>query len=188
MFVKDLKPQDTRGRKIQDPYEHTVKHYEALLKRNNIDHNITIITLKQLFNEHATLDDRRKLSYLYEKFLADSNVAMAVNAYLGYKMMQDSRVALPVELDADNLQEEMDYALETVPLTYKIYENNGKTEHIRVGRHNMTAEKITDNIVDFLRRADIIVPGGTTNIMKVILKPSVYVSSAVELYHSVKGE
>lgn len=189
LFVKDLKPQDTgRGRKVQDPYEHTVKHYEALLKRNNIDHNITVITLKQLINDHATLEDRRKLSFMYERFLADAKVAMVVNAYLGSKMLQDARIALPIEFDAENLREEIDYALETVTMVYKIFENNGKTEHVRVGRHSMPTEHIVENILDFLRQADMIVPGGTANIMKIVLKPSVYVFSAVELYHSMKGE
>lgn len=179
-----MKAPETRGgRKILDPYEHTIKHYETLLKQKGIEPNFIIMTLKQLMNDYVTLDERRKLCFMYEKILVDSNIGLIVNTYLGYKMMLESRIALPVDLNAENLSHEIDTVLRTVTVFYRIYENRGRLHHLRIGRHsNMTSEQIAENIIDFLRQAYMIVPGGTANIQNITLKPSIYVSSAIELY------
>lgn len=171
------------GRKIHDPYEYTIKHYEALLKRNGVEHNIMIMTLKQLMNDYVTLDERRKLCFMYEKLLVDSNIALIVNSYFGHKIIQESRLAFPLDINAENLSNEINSVLRTVTILYRIYENRGRTHHVRIGRHNnMTSEQIAENIIDFLQRADMIIPGGTANIQNITLKPSIYVSSAIELY------
>lgn len=80
LFVKDLK----RGRRLD--FEPTIQHYESLLEKDGVakKYRITIISVSQLYNEYATFELRRKLSYLYDKLLVDSAVAAHVNIQFFY--------------------------------------------------------------------------------------------------------
>lgn len=173
IFVKDLK----RGRKLD--YEPTIKHYEALLKTKKVERNITIIPINQLYNEFATFELRRKLTYLYDRFLVDKAVATHVNGFLGHKLLTKGRSAIPVDLAADNLAEEIEGSLRKV--FYK-HVNNGITQSVQVGRHSQTDEQIGENIVELVNQLALLHPGGTQNVYKLHLKPNVNISVAVPIY------
>lgn len=176
MFVKDLK----RGRRLD--FEPTIQHYEQLLRDKNIKYKITIIPVNQLYNEYATFELRRKLSFLYDKFLVDRSVAAHVNGFLGSKMLRKGRIALPVDLSKDDLNDEIEKALRKV--FYK-HVQRGITQNIQVGKHSMSKELIAENIIDLLRQFGDIHPGGYKNVHKLHLRPQVNVSVSIPLYVSL---
>lgn len=177
MFVKDLK----RGRRPD--YEPTIQHYEKLLRTNKIKQNITVIPLSQLFNEFTTFELRRKLTFLYDKFLVESNIAASVNGFLGTKLLNKGRIAFPVEFN--NLVESLDIALRTV--TYK-HLQRGVTSSIPVGRHNMTNETIADNVIDVIGQVQDFHPGGYANVYKLLLRPQHNIPVIVPIYTAPVGK
>lgn len=176
LFVKDLK----RGRRLD--FEPTIQHYENLLREKNVtNYRITVIPVNQLYNEYATFELRRKLSYLYDKFLVDTPIAAHVNGFLGSKMLKKGRLAIPVNLSKENLSDEIDKAMRKV--FYK-HVNQGITQNIQVGKHSMPNDQIADNIIDLLRQFGDIHPGGYKNVHKLFLRPQANVSVVIPLYVS----
>lgn len=176
LFVKDLK----RGRRLD--FEPTIQHYENLLREKNVTkYRITVIPVNQLYNEYATFELRRKLSYLYDKFLVDSSIAAHVNGFLGSKMLKKGRLAFPVDLSKENLSAEIDKALRKV--FYK-HVNQGITQNVQVGRHSMPNDQIAENIIDLLRQFGNVHPGGYKNVHKLYLRPQANVSVVIPLYVS----
>lgn len=176
LFVKDLK----RGRRLD--FEPTIQHYENLLREKNVTkYRITVIPVNQLYNEYATFELRRKLSYLYDKFLVDSPIAAHVNGFLGSKMLKKGRLAIPVNLSKENLSDEIDKAMRKV--FYK-HVNQGITQNIQVGKHSMPNDQIAENIIDLLRQFGEIHPGGYKNVHKLFLRPQANVSVVIPLYVS----
>lgn len=176
LFVKDLK----RGRRLD--FEPTIQHYENLLREKNITkYRITIIPVNQLYNEYATFELRRKLSYLYDKFLVDASIAAHVNGFLGSKMLKKGRLAIPVNLSKEDLADEIDKAMRKV--FYK-HVNQGITQNIQVGKHSMPNDQIAENIIDLLRQFGDIHPGGYKNVHKLFLRPQANVSVVIPLYVS----
>lgn len=174
LFVKDLK----RGRRLD--FEPTIKHYETMLKQKKIDlSKITIIPLNQLYNDFATYELRRKLAYLYDRFLVDKEIATHVNGFLGHKLLSKCRSAIPIDLNAQNLPDEINTSLRKV--FYK-HVNNGITQNVLIGRHSMSNEHICENFIDLVKQLVNIHPGGTENIYKLYLKPNVNVSVSVPVY------
>lgn len=176
LFVKDLK----RGRRLD--FEPTIQHYENLLREKNIKNRITIIPINQLYNEYATFELRRKLPYLYDKFLVDSSVAAHVNGFLGSKMLKKGRLAYPINLSKDNLHDEIEKAL--CKVFYK-HINRGITQSVQVGKHSMSNEHIAENIIDLLHQFGDIHPGGYKNVHKLFLRPQANVSVAIPIYVSL---
>lgn len=176
LFVKDLK----RGRRLD--FEPTIEHYDNLFREKKVTkYRITVIPINQLYNEYATFELRRKLSYLYDKFLADSSIAAHVNGFLGSKMLKKGRLAVPVNLSKDNLADEIDKAMRKV--FYK-HVNQGITQNIQVGKHHMPNNQIADNIIDLLRQFGDVHPGGYKNVHKLFLRPQTNVSVVISLYAS----
>lgn len=176
LFVKDLK----RGRRLD--FEPTIQHYENLLREKNVTkYRITVIPVNQLYNEYATFELRRKLSYLYDKFLVDSPIAAHVNGFLGSKMLKKGRLAIPVNLSKDTLSDEIDKAMRKV--FYK-HVNQGITQNIQVGKHSMPNEQIAENVIDLLGQFGDIHPGGYKNVHKLFLRPQANVSVVIPLYVS----
>lgn len=174
LFVKDLK----RGRRLDS--EPTIQHYEQLLREKGVTKfRITVIPMNQLYNEYATFELRRKLSYLYDKFLADASIAAHVNGFLGTKMLQKGRLAMPVNLKKDDLNVEFDRALRQV--FYK-HANQGITQSIQIGKHHMTDDQIAENVIDLLSRIGDIHPGGYKNIYKLFLRPQTNVSVSIPIF------
>lgn len=176
LFVKDMK----RGRRLD--FEPTIQHYENLLREKNVTkYRITVIPVNQLYNEYATFELRRKLSYLYDKFLVDAPIAAHVNGFLGTKMLKKGRLAIPVNLSKENLSDEIDKAMRKV--FYK-HVNQGITQNIQVGKHTMPNEQIAENVIDLLRQFGDIHPGGYKNVHKLFLRPQANVSVVIPLYVS----
>lgn len=173
LFVKDLK----RGRRLD--FEPTIKHFEGMLRQKKVERNLTIIPLNQLYNDYATFELRRKLTYLYDRFLVDKEIATHVNGFLGHKLLSKCRSAIPINLAADNLNEEIDTSMRKV--FYK-HVNTGITQSVLVGRHSMSDEAISENIIDLVKQLAQIHPGSTENIYKLHLKPNVNVSVSVPIY------
>lgn len=176
LFVKDLK----RGRRLD--FEPTVQHYEQLLRDKGVTKfRITVIPINQLYNEFATFELRRKLSYLYDKFLADASIAAHVNGFLGTKLLKKGRLAIPVNLSKNDLNEEIGKALRKV--FYK-NANEGITQSIQIGRHHMTEEQIAENVIDLLQRIGEFHPGGYKNVHKMFLRPQTNVSVSIPIFAS----
>ncbi|KAG4078844.1 hypothetical protein HA402_007394 [Bradysia odoriphaga] len=173
LFVRDLK----RGRKLD--FEPTIKHYEQLLRSKKVTQPITIIPVNQLYNEFASFELRRKLTYLYDKFLVDKAVAAHVNGFLGNKIMLKGRSAIPIDIQSDNLPDEIETNLRKV--FYK-HINNGIVQMVQIGRHSMSTEQIAENIIELLKQLGTLHPGGSNNIYKLHLKPNVNISVAVPIY------
>lgn len=150
-----------------------------MLRTKKVDRNITVIPINQLYNDYSTFELRRKLTYLFDKFLVDKSVATHVNGFLGHKLLMKGRSAIPVDLNADNLVDEIETTLRKV--FYK-HINYGITQSVQVGRHSMSDEHIYENIAELVKQLAIIHPGGTKNIYKLHIKPNVNISVAVPLY------
>ncbi|KAJ6643507.1 Ribosomal L1 domain-containing protein [Pseudolycoriella hygida] len=178
LFVRDLK----RGRKMD--FEPTIKHYEQLLRSKKVTQPITIIPVNQLYNEYSSFELRRKLTYLYDKFLVDKAVATHVNGFLGNKIMMKGRSAIPIDLESENLPDEIDTNLRKV--FYK-HINNGIVQMVQVGRHSMSDEQIAENIIELLKQLGALHPGGSNNIFKLHLKPNVNISVAVPVYTNTES-
>lgn len=163
-------------------FEPTILHYEELLQTKNVKHKITIIPLNQLYNEYSTFELRRKLTYLYDKFLVDSAIAAHVNGFLGSKMLKKGRLAVPVKLSKENLAEEIDLALRKV--FYK-HVNRGIVQSIQVGKHSMSDQHIAENVIDLLRQFGNVHPGGYKNVHKLFLRPQVNISVSIALFVSL---
>lgn len=177
LFVKDLK----RGRRLD--FEPTIQHYEELLREKGVTkYRITVIPINQLYNEFATFELRRKLSYLYDKFLADSSIAAHVNGFLGTKLMKKGRLAIPVHLSRPNLSSEIDKALRKV---FHKHVDAGNTQLIQIGKHHMSDEHITENLLDVLQRIGDIHPGGYLNINRLFLRPQTNVSVSILFFAKV---
>lgn len=176
LFVKDLK----RGRRLD--FEPTVQHYEQVLREKGVTKfRITVIPINQLYNEYATFELRRKLSYLYDKFLADASIAAHVNGFLGTKMLKKGRLAIPVNLSKTDLNAEIEKALRKV--FYK-NANEGITQSVQIGRHHMTDEQIAENVIDLLHRIGDVHPGGYKNVHKLFLRPQTNVSVIIPIFAS----
>lgn len=176
LFVKDLK----RGRRVD--FEPTIQHYEKLLKANKIKHSITVIPLNQLYNEYAPFELRRKLSFAYDKFLADASIAAHVNGFLGSRMINKGRLAFPVNLAAKDLAGEIDAQLRKV--CYK-HLSRGVTQSIQVGKQSMSDEAIAENVIDLVQKIGEIHPGGYENVHKLHLKPQHNLSVVIPIYVSL---
>lgn len=174
LFVKDLK----RGRRLD--FEPTIQHYEELLREKGVTkHRITVIPINQLYNEFATFELRRKLSYLYDKFLADSSIAAHVNGFLGTKLLKKGRLAIPVNLTKPNLNGEIDKALRKV---FHKHADQGITQSIQIGKHHMSNEHIAENLLDLLQRIGDIHPGGYLNVNRLFLRPQTNVSVSIMIF------
>lgn len=176
LFVKDLK----RGRRVD--FEPTIQHYEKLLRANKVKHSITVIPLNQLYNEYAPFELRRKLSFAYDKFLADVSIAAHVNGFLGSKMLNKGRLAFPVNLGAKDLADEIDASLRKV--CYK-HLSRGVTQSIQVGKHSMSNDDIAENVIDLVQKIGEIHPGGYENVQKLHLKPQHNLSVVIPIYVSL---
>lgn len=187
LFVRDLKkPPATVGRQAKSATlaDLTVRHYEQLLAAANIDTSaVTVMPLSQLFNEHYSLDQRRKLTYLYDKFIVEAPVATAVNAFLGAKLLYDGRAAFPVDLRAGDLASEWDVVLRQV-----FYQSQQAAEHLAakpyicVGRQSHDVAQVAENIIDLLGQLGALHPGGAPNVAALYLRASGNVATAVQLY------
>jgi len=173
LFVRDLK----RGRKLD--FEPTIKHYEQLLRTKKVTQPITIIPVNQLYNEFSSFELRRKLTYMYDKFLVDKVVATHVNGFLGNKIMLKGRSAIPIDIQSENLPDEIETNLRKV--FYK-HINNGIVQMVQIGRHSMSSEQIAENIIELLKQLGSLHPGGANNVFKLHLKPNVNISVAVPIY------
>lgn len=141
-----------------------------------------MIPLNQLYNEYASFELRRKLTFAYDKFLADGAIAAHVNGFLGTKMLNKGRIAFPVNLGAKDLAEEIDTALRKV--CYK-HMNRGVTQNIQVGKHSMTDEQVAENVIDLVKKIGEIHPGGYENVHKLHLKPQHNLSVSIPIYVSL---
>lgn len=83
-----------------------------------------------MYNEFASFELRRKLTFMYDRFLVDKAVATHVNGFLGNKLLLKGRSAIPIDIDSDNLPEEIDQSLRKV--FYK-HINNGIVQMVQVG-------------------------------------------------------
>lgn len=136
--------------------------------------------MSQLYNDYSTFDQRRKLTFLFDKFLVDKKIATRVNGFMGTKLMQDGRAAFPVDLTLANLAQEIDANLRNVFYQYPFLDYH--KPNIKIGRHQMDDAKIVDNIIDVVRQLGTMHPGGSQNIWKIHIKPNVYVADTVDLY------
>lgn len=141
-----------------------------------------MIPINQLYNEYATFELRRKLSFAFDKFLVDGAIAAHVNGFLGTKMLSKGRIAFPVNLGSTNLAEEIDTALRKV--CYK-HLNRGVTQSIQVGKHSMSDTEIAENVIDLVRQIGEIHPGGYENVHKLHLRPQLNLSVAIPIYVSL---
>lgn len=187
IFVRDLKkPPTTPGRNAKAPNlaDLTVKHYEQLLTAAKVDiSTVTIIPLSQLFNEHTSLDQRRKLTYLYDKFMVEASVATRVNAFLGSKLLYEARAAFPIDLQAADLAGEFDVVVRQV-----FYQSHQAADHqfvrpqVCVGRESQDTAQVAENIIDLLGQLGSLHPGGAPNISSLHLRASGNVATSVELF------
>lgn len=181
IFVRDQK-KPTGARAGKNDYDHTIKHYETMFRTKKIEQsNITFMPLSQFFNEYTTFDQRRKLTYLFDKFMCDTPIATRVNAFLGAKLLQDGRAAFPIDLASAELAEEMDGVLRQVYYQYPQEYTNNKPS-IRVGRQSMAADQVVENIIDLVHQLGSLHPGGSQNIQRLHLRANGNVSTVVDLY------
>lgn len=182
IFVRDQK-RPAGARNSKNDYDHTIKHYEALFRTNKIEQgNITFMPISQFFNEYATFDQRRKLTFLFDKFMCDLPIATRVNAFLGFKLLQDGRGAFPVDLASNELPEEVDGVLRQVYYQYPHLEYSSNKPHIRVGRKSMPDDQVVENIIDLVHQLGSLHPGGSHNIAKIHLRANGNASTVVDLY------
>lgn len=141
-----------------------------------------MIPINQLYNEYASFELRRKLTFAYDKFLAEGSIAAHVNGFLGTKMLNKGRIAFPVNLGAKDLAGEIDIALRKV--CYK-HMNRGVTQSIQCGKHSMSDEAIAENVIDLVKKIGEIHPGGYENVHKLHLKPQHNLSVVIPIYVSL---
>lgn len=149
------------GNKLAKP-DRTITHYETLFRNNGIDHKlITFMPLSQLLNDYASFEERRKLSFMYEQFIVDKDIAVKVNAFLGAKMLHDGRAAFPIDLsDQLTLADKMHKALRMVFCLYSQATDDKESKSIfRIGRHSMANEHIVENVIDLLYQLQEVHPG-----------------------------
>lgn len=188
LFVRDLKkPPQTPGRQAKSPNlaDLTVRHYEQLLAAAKIDtSNVTVIPLSVLFNDYISLDQRRKLTYLYDKFIVEASVATRVNAFLGVKLLyRFSRAAFPIDLRAADLAAEWDTVQRQVFYqSLQAADHEITRPHICVGRESQDTAQVAENIVDLLGQLGALQPGGAPNISSLYLRASGNVATTVQLY------
>lgn len=158
IIVKDLKIGPTKLAKT----EQTISHYETMFSNNSVDLNhITVIPLSKLLNDYAGYEQRRQLSYMYEQFIVDKDIAVKVNAFLGTRFHLQGKAAFPIDLtDQETLADKVD---EILCMVYCMYtqpmEHQEPRTMIRVGRHSMTTADIVENIIDLLYQLQDVHPG-----------------------------
>lgn len=157
--------------------ENTIQHYENLLDTKNVSkYKITVILDNQLYeNDAKTL----ALQYMYDKILADENIAARVKRFLGSKKFEKDHIAIPVNLLEENLSGEIDKAMRTV-----LYRHERNIEYINVGKHKMSNGQIAENIIDLLGQFCDVPNKGYQNLLKVCLRPQANVSVVYPLYGS----
>lgn len=185
VFVKDIKRASIRGK---PDYEHTVKHYEALFRSKKIDSeiNFTFMPLSQFLNEYASFDQRRKLTFLYDKFMVDNSIATKVNAFFGTQLMHDGRAAFPIDLTSADLNTELEVVLKQVYYKFPFLDFHFMQPMIQVGRLNMTDDKIAENIIDLVGQVGDLHPGGKDNVKSLLLRTNGLVAVSVEIYKSAE--
>lgn len=136
-----------------------------MFRNNGIDQTlITFMPLSQLLNDYAGYEERRKLSFMYEQFIVDKDIAVKVNAFLGTKLLNEGRAAFPINL-SDQLTL-ADKIHKTLRMVYCMYtqptDDQDSKSIIRVGRHSMANEHIVENIIDLLYQLQEVHPGNYT--------------------------
>lgn len=186
VIVKDIKrpiATPARNAKPANIVDLTIKHYEQLFASKKIDvANITFLPLSQLINEYTSYDQRRKLTYLYDKFLVEASIGARVNAFLGTKLLIDGRVAYPIELSVDDLATEYDIVIRQVVYQSSQFEYQMNKPFIRVGRFSQLVSQVAENIIDLVGQLGSIHPGGSVNIQNIHLRTNGNLSTYLKLY------
>ncbi|KAJ6643489.1 Ribosomal L1 domain-containing protein [Pseudolycoriella hygida] len=181
VFVKDSR---IGGRKLAKP-EQTIKQYETLFRNKNIDQKmVTFMPLSQFLNDYAGYEERRKLSFMYEQFIADKDISVKVNSFLGSKLINEGRAAFP--LDFSDQEQLADIFDETLRMVYYMYtppidEHESKSV-IHVGRHSMSNEDIVENIIDVLHQLQDLHPGGCNNVSKMVVRANTQIDKVYQIY------
>lgn len=187
IFVKDIKrpiATPARNAKPASIVDLTIKHYEQLFTNKKIDiSNITFMPLSQLINEFTSYDQRRKLTFLYDKFMVEASIGARVNAFLGTKLLIDGRVAYPIELGVDDLATEYDIVLrQVVYQSIPSFEYQLNKPMIRVGRFSQPVAQVAENIIDLVSQLGSIHPAGSQNIQYLHLRTNGNLATFQKLY------
>ncbi|XP_059620066.1 ribosomal L1 domain-containing protein CG13096 [Phlebotomus argentipes] len=173
LFVKDLR----RGTKID--YEPTKEHFEEVLRVAGVSRINRVIPINELKKEYGPYEAKLKLAQSFDVFLADSRIYNRVMPLVGKHFLKRKKLPIALKMDCEDLEESVAKALR-----FTIYRqsNAGNVMSIDVGKHSMSKEAITDNIVALVEQLKTQLPGGWENIKSIYVKPAKDEPLSIPLY------
>jgi ribosome biogenesis protein UTP30 len=159
LFVKDV---NKRSRN----FENTTVAYQDLIKDLGIQ-KLAIMPLKELKIEYTDYEAKRRLSNLYEIFLADARIIRLLPSFLGSTFIKRKRYLVQVRMTAKDLKDELNKALGT---TMCILSGKGSTSQVVVGHLDQESESLAKNIVACFEKIQKEVPGGLQNLRNAQIK------------------
>lgn len=169
---------DARG--FRKEFEKSIEHYEEFLKEKNVTNIKTIMPFYQLKTEYGEFELKRKLVELYDAFLVDAKVSGYVVKKLGKIFMEKRKLPVPIRLTANNLKENIDFALRK---TSTNLHPNSDNFVMQIGHSEMTEEQIYDNFQEVCEHLAKQFPGGWENIRGLNLKTPK--SLAIPVYYTM---
>eukprot|EP00033_Pygsuia_biforma_P000961 GCRY01001103.1.p1 GENE.GCRY01001103.1~~GCRY01001103.1.p1 ORF type:complete len:332 (-),score=84.77 GCRY01001103.1:12-911(-) len=156
-----------------------VEEYEELLEENNVTFINKCISVTQLRNQYKEYEEKRKLSALYDLFLADDRIVPLLPHLIGKKFFEKKKIPIPVNLRKKNLKEKLEHVKNCTPL----FLSEGPCQMIRIAPSLFEKEDIVANLMKILESLEKVIPNGWKNIQALNIKTST--SMALPIYNSL---
>lgn len=174
LFVPDVR----KG--LRQDYEKSVDHWETILRNKNVKSIKEIIPMNRVKTEYRQYEEKVKLGKLFDFFLVEGRIAGHLTHFLGKTFLKNGKKPIPVKLNRDNLQKEIDNALKK---TNFMLHGRGNSHIVQIATCTMGEDNIVDNIMTAVKEIKKIYPGGSENIRSIIIKTKL--SMGIPIYYSM---
>jgi len=137
-----------------------------------------ILSIESLRNKYDRYEARRKLAQSYDLFMCDENISLVLRRLLGKKFFQTKKFPLPIKLNS-NLAKQIALARDS---TF-FYLNKASCLNVKIGRTDMEANQISENINTSIQKIVTHIPGQWKNIKSLNLKTSDSIS--IPIYNNL---
>ncbi|XP_034049069.1 ribosomal L1 domain-containing protein 1 [Thalassophryne amazonica] len=128
--------------------DQTQRFYKKLLEERGVKSITEIIPYKVLKTEYKPYEAKRRLLGNFDKFLSDSHIRRLLPSHLGKHFYERKKEPQCVNLQSKHLARDIERILQGTSLKVS---NRGSCCMARVGHSGMTADEVTDNVVEAVK-------------------------------------
>jgi len=145
--------------------------YKELIEKTGISNVKKILSIESLRNKYDRYEARRKLAQSYDLFMCDESISLVLRRLLGKKFFQTKKFPVPIKFNS-NLAKQIALARDS---TF-FYLNKASCLNVKIGRTDMEANKICENIITSIQKIVNHIPGKWKNIKSLNIKSSESIS------------